>query len=330
MTVRKRHQLTKDQIESAQSLYKQNFGREIPLDWHELYYGVSGKFAPAYFPELLYVPVLERTLNDEHARKFFSNKFEQNIHFRSLDFIKTPRVVSTCLNGTLLGENLKRITTDELAKHLRGASKELFFKPLNEDSGRGCAVYKPGELTEEELSKLIALSKGNFIIQERLANHQSIAALHPDSLNTFRIITYRLNGRIYTIPSVLRLGRGTNFVDNAHAGGIFIGIEDDGSLLECAHTEFGDDFYEHPDSHIKFEGYRIEGFSKCLEAAKQMHCLLPSLGIVHWDCALNENEEPVFIESNVAGGGIWVAQMAHGKGPFGDNIAAILQYIRSK
>lgn len=38
----------------------------------------------------------------------------------------------------------------------------------------------------------------------------------------------------------------------------------------------------------------------------------------------------MMIEANIRGGGIWVIQMAHGCGVFGDDTAEILKFISNK
>lgn len=79
-------------------------------------------------------------------------------------------------------------------------------------------------------------------VQELVENSKDIKALNPSSLNNFRVITYILDGKIYHMPIILRIGRNGKRLDNAHQGGIFIGVNDDGYLLKEAHSEFNDRF----------------------------------------------------------------------------------------
>ena len=41
------------------------------------------------------------------------------------------------------------------------------------------------------------------------------------------------------MPLALRIGQGGSYLDNAHVGGMFIGVNDLGELNEEAFTEFG-------------------------------------------------------------------------------------------
>ena len=58
-----------------------------------------------------------------------------------------------------------------------------------------------------------------------------------------------------------------------------------------------------------------------------MHTLLPQLGCYNWDFTLNEQGEPVLIEANTDNGGVWILQMAHGKGYFGERTGEILEWL---
>lgn len=81
----------------------------------------------------------------------------------------------------------------------------------------------------------------NFVLQERVKPHHSFAAIYPYAINTLRVVTYLVDAQICVAPIILRIGRGENQVDNAHAGGMFIGVKDDGTLNKEAYTEYQKD-----------------------------------------------------------------------------------------
>lgn len=126
----------------------------------------------------------------------------------------------------------------------------------------------------------------------------------------------------------MRIGKDGNYLDNAHAGGMFIAIDDDGALHEEAFTEFLCRYTEHPNTHIKFKGYKIEKFSEVLKAALKMHINIPQLGIISWDFTIGKDGNPVLIEANVNFGSIWLVEMAHGCGGFGENTEEVLEWMK--
>ena len=71
---------------------------------------------------------------------------------------------------------------------------------------------------------------------------------------------------------------------------------------------------------------------KVIKLAERLQLAIPQVGIINWDFTINEEGEPVLIEANMRNGvqvgSIWLSQMAHGKGCFGNNTAKVLQHIR--
>lgn len=216
---------------------------------------------------------------------------------------------------------------------LRSAG-EVFIKPsVGTCSGKGCfiAAFENGRdaLTGKTVHETLAPLGENYVVQERLHCHSSLSKLYAGSVNTFRVITYRWKNEVLHMPAVLRIGRGGHYLDNAHAGGMFVGIADDGRLKNRAFTEFRDVFTAHPDTGVIYKGYQIELFSEVLAAAKRMCELLPQVGSVNWDFTLNEAGEPVLIEANLLGGGVWLSEMANGCGPFGERTEEVLRWMNA-
>lgn len=57
--------------------------------------------------------------------------------------------------------------------------------------------------------------------------------LNPSAINTYRIVTVNKEGKIYLLTALLRVGtEKTGNVDNWAAGGLAIGINENGYLKE--------------------------------------------------------------------------------------------------
>jgi D-alanine-D-alanine ligase-like ATP-grasp enzyme len=108
---------------------------------------------------------------------------------------------------------------------------------------------------------------------------------------------------------------------------MFIAVDVDGTMHKTAFTEFNKQYTRHPDTHIVFENYHIPHIQKMIDAAIRLHELVPQIGIAHWDFTLSQEGEPVLIEANLRCGGIWLVQLSHGKGPFGERTAEIIRWI---
>ena len=64
------------------------------------------------------------------------------------------------------------------------------------------------------------------------------------------------------------------------------------------------------------------------EKALALHARIPQLGVVNWDMTVNSGGEIVLIEANTRSGSIDMAQSVFGRGIFGDDTDAILEYLR--
>lgn len=284
-------------------------------------------------PELLCIPLLENVISRKYYQKAMEDK--NNLFFltQGTDSIRTPKTFLSKINGIYRNGNLQLISYQEALSILKNAEK-CFIKPsIDSSSGRGCAILdiKDGvDLVSKSNIESIFKKYGNdFIVQEQIVPNKVISIFNPSSVNTFRVITYILkDGTIKNTPTTFRMGRNNSFLDNAHAGGIFLSVDDEGNFGPIAFTEFNQKFSEHPDSHVKFEGYKVEQFPSVLLAAKSMHALIPQIRIVNWDITINENGELILLEANMRGGSAWLPQMSSGKGMFGDDIWELLSEVR--
>ena len=327
--------LTKEQKKSINDYYKNYYGKTIPHTYHRLFTGFTGKFDEKYVPEMLYAPYLERFLTDPSYGNVLTNKNTLSIFARGLN-AKMPHNILMCNQNGYYDSNFNRIELSEAVEILKNAGKVFIKKTTESCGGAGCSIgnFVNGINIDNNISVLETVkSLGNdFCIQNLLVCHESIRRIYPHSVNTFRIITYILEGKVYHCPVIMRIGLGGGFIDNASAGGIFIAVEDDGVLHKTAFTEYRKEYSIHPDTHVVFEGQRIEHLDKAIRLAERLQYAIPQVGIVNWDFTIDEMGEPVLIEANmrneVQAGSIWLPQMAHGKGAFGENTPKILQYIK--
>lgn len=188
-------------------------------------------------------------------------------------------------------------------------NKRLFCKPLDGQCGRGIFVMEvedgkvmiEGEVKDEEALRSL-FAKGRYLVQEFITQHPEMSRLHPQSINTIRLLTVRSlkDGQIHVMPSILRVGTGDSIVDNTTQGGLAIGINlDNGYLKQYGFykPDFGLKVDEHPDSKIRFAEFQIPYFAEVVHQAKYYHSMLPDLHSIGWDIAIGENG-PIFIEGN--------------------------------
>ncbi len=324
--------LAPEQEAAIDRLYLDNYGEKIPYTWHRLYTSYTGHFDVNYFPELLYIPEFERFENlwEDYVSVLADKNLTPMLAAQA--GVRTARTVLSCTKGMCRDGAYRQLSPDEALMLAQNAG-EVFCKPsVDSSSGRGCFVARfengTDALSGESAGAVLERLGMDFVMQERLVCHESIRAIYPGSVNPFRLPSYRWKDDILFFPSIMRTGRGGNHVDNAHAGGVFIAVDDDGTLHRQAFSEFRETFERHPDTGLVYDGYRIPLFPEVKKAARRMHEIVPQLGVVNWDFTIDRVGEPVLIEANVAGGSVWLCEIAHGRGAFGENTAEVLRWLR--
>lgn len=324
--------LTNDQKKAIDDLYVNNYGEKIPYVWHQHFTAFTGDFDVNYFPELLFIPEFEHFMNQyKEYSVALSDKNLLPLVVGNVG-VKMPKTYVSVTKGIFRDETCRFITREKAIEILENAGK-IFGKPsVDSNSGKGCMLLEFFEgydvVSGKSVQTIIDEVGKDFVFQERISCHDSIKKIYPHSVNTFRIVTYRWKGEILHFPTIMRIGKNGSVVDNAHAGGIFIGVEEDGKLKESAYTEFREEYRIHPDTDIVFGEHKIELFPKLLDSAKKLHEAVPQVGIVNWDFTLDSDGEPVLIEANIDSGTIWMTEMANGCGAFGEHTAEVLQWIR--
>ena len=221
--------------------------------------------------------------------------------------ISTPSNVLYASNGKLYDfQNKKEVFPVDLCKY---AKNTLFCKLVDGECGKG--IFKlehdgtgfvlDGQKCDEKTAYQ-SLTRGRYLAQEVVKQHPDMALLHPQSVNSMRIVTVRSvnDGVIRVWPSILRMGTGNNIVDNTSQGGVYAGIDFDTCRLKkwgFYKPQFGLKTDRHPDSNIIFTEFTIPYLKEACEQAKYFHSMLPGMQSVGWDIAIGENG-PIFIEGN--------------------------------
>ncbi|WP_444684986.1 sugar-transfer associated ATP-grasp domain-containing protein [Alkalicoccus luteus] len=325
--------LSNQQIQEIDALWEKNYGKKISKKWHRLYQSYLGKYDPHYFPEILFSTKLEPMMNPRYICRTLSDKSVTEMLINN-ELVRTPKTITLNSNGFCYDSERVVTNQENILSSIQNIGKAVIKPTVNTSSGRGVRLINVKNgidiFTGETIDTIINKYKRNFIIQEMLIAHHSYSLLHENSINTLRVITYILDGEVYCAPLSLRVGMNGSFVDNAHAGGIVIGLCDEGILKSTGFTEFQDSYTVHPDSGITFDGYQVVKTQEIIEAAKRLHGRIPNLGIISWDFMVDHNESIVLIEINITSQSIWFPQYANGQGIFGENTEKMIGMIAQK
>lgn len=314
-------ELTKDEV----AIIKEEW-MGIPLtkkylNEYRFYKKIHG-FDARYLAMPIYDPLIIRKLNPLQDACVFINKGLFNIFFTAL---KQPQLYVKRIDQHYFNIHSKLISYSEAIDILCQQDQFIIKPSTNSHGGAGIKLIRH-KITQSESKALIDTYKDDFIAQEIITQHPDTAKFNPESLNTIRIISLFLNGKVTILKSALRSGQNGAEVDNATSGGLMIKIKEDGFL-----ESFGVDarFEKIFETHngIRIAGNRITDFYKLEEIVKTYHPrLYPTLHLIAWDFAIDIDGEPVFIEGNTKVPGIFWMQLCAGP-IFGDLKKEVIEYV---
>lgn len=309
-------------------------GCKIDTRWHRLYASyLKCPVQKDFFPEILYSTRLEKKLSNPKFYGILSDKGFLTTLFPGDGTYRSPKTIVYNSYGTYVDGNKMLLTEADAIKTIGKAGLVIIKPTVDTSSGEGIlkADFVDGIDIMNNLKPqdIISQYKQNFLVQECVSQSKYLSDLCEKSLNTFRVITYICQGKVYHAPLSMRMGTGTSYVDNIHRGGVNIGITDDYKLRRYAFTEYGEKYEVHPYSKVKFEGYDISPLRKIVEAAYRLHGYVPMLKMISWDWSLDENNTPVLIEMNISGQSIWFPQMVNGESFFGENTEYFANMIKN-
>ena len=50
--------------------------------------------------------------------------------------------------------------------------------------------------------------QGAFVLEELINQHPAMSVLHPESINTVRLATFKIQNEVYIVGAALRMGTG--------------------------------------------------------------------------------------------------------------------------
>lgn len=99
------------------------------------------------------------------------------------------------------------------------AHPRFIGKPLDSTFGRGVKIYETSGMSPAAVyNEISSYYMGPFVMEEIVIQHHALAKLHSCSLNTLRMATIVVNGQASIFFAFLRVGVGSNIIDNAGGG----------------------------------------------------------------------------------------------------------------
>lgn len=173
----------------------------------------------------------------------------------------------------------------------------FIYKPLMEHSGKGIKVYSSSTTNFKLLFREL-IADGPFVLEELIIQNEDIAAMHPNSVNSFRVVTFVIKNQVTIIGVTWRIGVGSSIMDNAGAGGIYACVNPHTGVVESDAINYvGQHFEYHPDTNVKIVGYKIPDWDDALELINGLATHIDGSTLISWDIAYSNNGW-VMVEAN--------------------------------
>ncbi len=166
--------------------------------------------------------------------------------------------------------------------------------------------------------------RDGVLLQQRIEQHDTLAAINPHCTNTLRVITLiNSDFEIEVLASQLKFGRGRSMVDNTSQGAVSSFVGSDGAIgpLIYVDSEQMTRYDRHPDTGVQVVGTKLPFFNEAYQLAIEAQRCYPQLRTIGWDIAIT-NAGPVVIEGNVWYG--WQPQVRGRRGFISPGLRKIL------
>jgi len=314
-------------LEAARRFLASNFHGYSDLRWHELYWRVSGMVDSAYIPEDIFYREIEPALN---AMDYVHVLTDKNECYNAPVAPYLPEPVVHVIRGELYRPGFVRIGENEIDTLLATSRDEFIVKPSTEHGGGRSLRMMDGpsaaDFLRKELRERHCGRCTDWTVQRRFEQCAAMAQFNPSSVNTYRVMTLRIDCDIQCISGLLRMGRSGMRVDNHAAGGVICGI--DGGRLRGRGIDRDYRIYAaHPDNGTPLDG-EPPAYEEAVELCRELHRTMPWFDLISWDVAIDARQQPRIIEFNLQSQSIEIHQLTNGPlfGPEGSALlAAVLR-----
>lgn len=215
----------------------------------------------------------------------------------------------------------------------------IIKKSLDTSSGKGIAIVARDshgllkDIDTKEVFSEMYLKKHfqtDFVVQKVMRQSAFMAQFCKTSVNTIRILVYRSikNNTSNVINAILRIGKDGTFIDNAHSGGMFIGVNRNGVLGKYCCNQFGERGTIFNGVDFSKGDYQIPNYNIVKQFAEKVADSIHHQRLVALDIMLDVNNLPILIEYNLKALSVWLFQFTNGTG-FGEFTDEIIDYCKS-
>lgn len=285
-------------------------------------------------PENIGRSYIETKLNPESMRGFYEDK---NMFSRICGEDNVPETVLCRMNGGKLWNKSFKPVDDAFVNNLDDLGNLILKPSVGSSSGRGVMLftyrdgnYKAIESNQELSASFLRQYGEDFVLQKAVVQHNDMSVFNPSSVNTLRIAVYRSwkDERAHAYACIMRVGKNGQFVDNAHAGGMFVGVD-------INTGEVGNELFDQYGSSTTIwngldysEKRYVPEWEKAKKFAEQTAEKLIHHRLIAMDVSIDQNGKPVLIEYNLRGFSYWLFMLTN-QSPLGAFEKEIINFCQN-
>lgn len=285
-------------------------------------------FDPRYMSHYFYLPIIAHKLNNYHYTKLYEHKSLQG-HLVKGE-LKSPFCFVRCIDQEYYDNGMNQLSRQQAIDICIKQDCLIVKDSVGSSGGQSVEKIMLCEYTDKkrQIERIFNERKHDFVVQECIKQHPSMARFNESSINTFRITTLYLNAKFSICSIVLRLGKKGMAVDNWGAGGIMIGVNLDGKIDEYGYDIRLQKFCDY--NGVVFKDEVIDQMPSLIARIEKAHKNQFSLcKFIGWDICFNQDNEPVIIELNSSQPGVIGEQLCTGP-IFGERTEEVIDYCKKK
>lgn len=323
--------IDKEFASDIQSFWMENYNKKIDTTLHMAYMNLTGKKEVRLIPGNILTKEIFPIFNDYNVTPYYGDK---NIYETMIKPPFSPDTVVRKIGGNFFDSKYNPIDLEQAHNLILYSNQDLIIKLSKSNNGHGVAKLgvKDNNIYFNEknitFNDLLEIHNEDFIIQKLIQQHPNMAAPHPASVNTIRMVTFRWKGEIRYLFAFARFGAGNDIRDNANVDiSPRLGISDSGEFSKIGISQNGERFTHHPTTGYCFEDLEpIPNYDEFKDFVKEQHKNFLHLDIISWDIAVGVDGKPIFIENNFAGSTSFY-QMVTQRSFFGELTEEVLKYV---
>lgn len=235
-------------------------------------------------------------------RKLFLRDYDQYITYGKLNYPST--VHGKAGQYEMFGKeviNREWIQIDKIdlkvAESFIKENKKVILKPNVGSCGRGVFAFDIADGEKAMKETILSVHGNDYICEQFIEQHEKLSALHPQSVNSIRVLAFNDHNNIQIIAATLKIGGDDKVVDNFRNEGMAANIDIENGIVNTPLFDLNNNCTYFTKTGINIMGFKIPNWDKVCEIAKKSSLFNNGCVILGLDIAVTE-DGAALIESN--------------------------------